>query len=108
MYLFMFCLFSPCFSLFFNFIFYSLLLLTFWVFVCFFQQTQAEKWGDGSYRGRKVLQWTDEAVDQLLDRSAVSEEGATAGGGDGVKGGAAAVGENALGSLLQTFKVTRR
>ncbi|CAN0083820.1 unnamed protein product, partial [Scytosiphon promiscuus] len=33
-------------------------------------QTQAEKWGDGSHRGRKVSQWTDDAVDQLLDRSA--------------------------------------
>lgn len=55
-----------------------------------------------------MLQWTDEAVDQLLDRSAVSEEAATAGGGDGVKGGGAAAGGNALGSLLQTFKVTRQ
>lgn len=70
------------------------------------QQTQAEKWGDGSHRGRKVSQWTDDAVDQLLDRSAVEEQVA-APARQGEEGEAAASNSNALGSLLQTFKVRR-
>ena len=78
-----------------------------------FQQTQAEKWGDGSHRGRKVSQWTDEAVDQLLDRStgpaekeaAAAAAAAAAAGGSAEDGAEGEPASNPLGSLLQTFKV---
>lgn len=64
-----------------------------------------------------MSQWTDEAVDQLLDRSVLPEDvvgaatlgcrdGAGGGGDGGGAGAAGGVGNpNALSSLLQTFKV---
>lgn len=57
-----------------------------------------------------MSQWTDDAVDQLLDRSALPEDvdGATTMGGEGKGDGGGSGGgtnPNALGSLLQTFKV---
>lgn len=70
------------------------------------QQTHAEKWGDGSHRGRKVSQWTDEAVDQLLDRSVVEgQDPASPSSQPGEGGSGEGSASNALGSLLQTFKV---